>query len=86
MAVIGLYGPLTLAISTISALLYGGAQILCGKYLGENTLKRAKSTFNIDIVAALCCGLVITAIFNVYETDTERLFKRCGSRREVTFG
>ena len=53
MAVIGLYGPLTLAISTISALLYGGAQILCVKYLGENTLKRAKSTFNIDIVAAL---------------------------------
>jgi Na+-driven multidrug efflux pump/anti-sigma regulatory factor (Ser/Thr protein kinase) len=63
MAVIGLYSPLTLAISTISALLYGGAQILCGKYLGENTLKRAKSTFNIDIVAALCCGLVITVIF-----------------------
>lgn len=27
MAVIGLYGPLTLAISTISALLYGGTQM-----------------------------------------------------------
>ena len=62
-AVTGLYGPLAKVLDTINALLFGGAQILCGKYLGENTVKRTRGIFTLDIVAVLIVGVIFTVIF-----------------------
>jgi len=62
-AVTGLYVPLAKILDTINALLFGGSQILCGKYLGENTIKRAKSVFTLDVVTVLAVGLAATVIY-----------------------
>ena len=63
MAATGLYAPLAKVLDTINALMFGGAQILCGKYLGENTLKRAKSIFTIDMITMLIVGAAGTVLF-----------------------
>ena len=63
MAAAGLYGPVAKLLDTVNALLFGGAQILCGKYLGENILKRARSIFTIDIAAVLLIGTVTAVLF-----------------------
>ena len=63
MAAAGLYGPVCKIMDTVNALLFGGAQILCGKYLGENTLKRAKSVFTLDLIAIFVFGIVASVLF-----------------------
>lgn len=63
MAVTGLYGPLAKVLDTINALIFCGAQILCGKFLGENTLKRAKSVFTLDMIVMTIIGLLFSVMF-----------------------
>ena len=63
MAAAGLYGPLAKFLDTVNALMFGGAQILCGKYLGQNVLKRAKSIFTLDMVTIVILGLIGTVLF-----------------------
>ena len=63
MAAAGLYGPLAKILDTINALMFGGSQILCGMYLGENTLKRAKSIFTLDMITILIIGIAGTVLF-----------------------
>ena len=50
-------------LDTINALLFGGAQILCGKYLGENTVKRARSIFTLDMITVLIIGTMFSLLF-----------------------
>lgn len=59
----GLYGPMAKGLDTINALIFGGAQILCGKYLGENTLKRARSIFTLDMITVSVIGIAGTVLF-----------------------
>lgn len=63
MAAAGLYGPLAKFLDTVNALMFGGAQIMCGKYLGENVLKRAKSIFTLDMITIVMLGLAGTVLF-----------------------
>ena len=63
MAAMSLYTPLAKILDTLNALMFGGAQILCGKYLGENTLKRAKSVFTLDMISMLILGGAGTVLF-----------------------
>lgn len=63
MSATGLYGPLAKMLDTINALMFGGAQILCGKYLGENTLKRARGIFTLDVVVVTLIGFFTTILF-----------------------
>ena len=63
MAVTGLYGPLSMILTTINALIFTGSQILCGKCLGENTLKRAKGIFTLDMIVMTAIGLIGTVMF-----------------------
>lgn len=58
MAVTGLYGPFAKICDSLNVLMFGGAQILCGKYLGENTVKRARAIFSIDILVMSIIGAV----------------------------
>ncbi|MCR5808719.1 MAG: hypothetical protein K6G56_04065 [Clostridiales bacterium] len=36
MSAVGLYSPLNMLVSSVSAILVGGSVILCGKYMGQN--------------------------------------------------
>lgn len=73
MAAAGLYGPLAKFLDTINALLFGGSQILCGKYLGENTLKKARSIFTIDMVTILIVGVLTTVVFMFFPSAAARM-------------
>lgn len=62
MAVTGLYGPFAKTLDSLNVLMFGGAQILCGKYLGENMVKRAKAIFSIDILTMTALGAAGTIL------------------------
>lgn len=63
MAVTGLYGPLAKVLDTVNTLIFCGSQLLCGKYLGENTVKRAKGIFTLDMMIMTIIGAVSTLLF-----------------------
>jgi Na+-driven multidrug efflux pump len=63
MAVTGLYAPLAKILDTLNALMFGGSQILCGKYLGENMLKRAKCIFSLDVMIMAIIGTIGSILF-----------------------
>lgn len=73
MATTGLYGPLAKILDMINALVFGGAQILCGKYLGGNTVKRAKSIFTLDMLIILVVGLITTISFMFFPTYVAKI-------------
>jgi len=66
MAVTGLYTPLAKILDTINALMFGGAQILCGKYLGENVLKKARGIFTIDVFSISIIAVIATMLFELF--------------------
>ena len=63
LAATGLYGPVSQVLNTINVLLFCGAQVLCGKYLGANTLKRARSIFTLDVVFVSIIGAIASVLF-----------------------
>ena len=63
MAVTGLYGPLATILNMINTLIFCGAQILCGKYLGENVLKRARGIYTLDMIVITIIGALGTVMF-----------------------
>ena len=62
MAVTGLYGPFSKILDSLNVLMFSGAQILCGKYLGENMVKKARSIFSIDIFTVIVLGIIGTVL------------------------
>ena len=49
MTAIGLYGPVSMLITTVSFVLVSGSQIMCGKYMGRNQIEGTKRIFSLDI-------------------------------------
>ena len=62
MAVTGIFGPVTNFLNAINALFFGGAQVLCGKYLGRRMEERTKSIFTIDISVMIVVAILLTAV------------------------
>ena len=56
MSAIALYSPIRLLMSALTALLFGGATILCGRYLGRNQQEKVQNIFSLDIFLAACAG------------------------------
>ena len=50
MAITGLFLPFNKMLDAVNALMFGGAQILCGRYLGKNMISRTRSVFTLDII------------------------------------
>lgn len=75
-AATGLYGPPAKVLDTINALIFGGAQILCGRYLGENTLKRARSIFTLDMITVTLIGIAGTVLFFFFPEAVARVVTR----------
>ena len=49
MSAVGLYGPLSMMIGALSAVLSGGSAIICGRYLGQNEQGKLQSAFSLDL-------------------------------------
>ena len=50
MAVTGLFSPVTNLLNGVNALIFGGAQVLCGRYLGKKMAERTCSIFTLDMI------------------------------------
>ena len=87
MSAVGVYGPVNMVLTTTSTVFMGGSQILAGKYIGMNQLKRARSVFIMDVLVVT--GFSILAIivlfiasafdltgFLVSETEVRIIFNR----------
>ena len=60
MAVTGLFSPVSNFLNGINALVFGGAQLLCGKYLGRHMTERTRSIFSLDMVTIILCSGMLT--------------------------
>ena len=60
MAVAGLYGPVSMFLGAISAMLVGGSQILCGKSMGKNLVTEMRNTFSLDLAVSAVLGVLAT--------------------------
>lgn len=63
LSVIGLYYPMLKLADTVNAVLVGGSQILCGKYLGRGELDKTRKVFSLDLFVTVCFSLVIVGAF-----------------------
>ncbi len=62
MSAIALYSPIRLLMNALSALLFGGSTILCGRYLGRNQQEKIQSLFSLDIFLAAASGTVFCLV------------------------
>ena len=60
MSAIALFGPINLLTYAISILLFGGATILCGTYMGRNQFDRVQGLFSVDLALAFAVSVVVT--------------------------
>lgn len=65
MAVTGLFSPASNFLLAVNMLFFGGAQVICGRYLGKNMAERTNGVFTLDLIATFVVSLVLTALFEV---------------------
>ena len=81
MAVTGLFSPVTNLLLGVNALIFGGAQVLCGKYLGKKMAERTRSIFSLDmIIMALISAVLLLAC----EVFPEAIAAAIGAKGELT--
>lgn len=61
LSALALFSPVNFLIVAVGAIFLGGAQILCGEYLGRNRIEEMKEVFSLDISAVTVVGLLLTA-------------------------
>ncbi len=61
LAVTGLFLPAIKMLDTINSLMFGGSQLLCGKYIGAKSVDRSKSIFTLDMLSILSISMVFIA-------------------------
>lgn len=66
LAVIALFLPVTRILDTVSSIFLGGAQILCGQYIGRNRQDRYIAVFSTDLFILVLFGLAATACCLVF--------------------
>ena len=65
MSAVGLFSPLNMLVSSISAILIGGSVILCGKYMGQNKQGEMHNIFSLELVLAFIIAAAFTVLFLV---------------------
>ena len=73
MSVVGLYNPIYTCFLTISTILLGGTQVLCGKYLGRNEFDKTNDIFSIDIFIVMLLGISISLIMFIFASPISLL-------------
>ncbi len=59
MAVTGLFCPVTNLLNGVNALVFGGAQVLCGRYLGKKMAERTRSVFSLDMIIMTIISVIL---------------------------
>lgn len=62
MSAIGVYGPISMLISSVSQIFMGGSQILCGKYFGKNQIHRIQDIFSLNMLMSVLFSLFVTLL------------------------
>ena len=87
MAAMGLYTPINTALRALSAMLVGGATILCSRYMGQNQQKKMQSIFSLSLLLSGLISVAVIVLFAVSyglgitkamakEPEVTRLFHR----------
>ncbi len=66
MTAVGLYVPYNLAIVAVTAMLVGGATIVCGEHLGRNDQAGIQNTFALDMMLTGIISLIVTAAHLIF--------------------
>ena len=62
MAVTGLFSPVSNFLIAVNMLFFGGAQVICGRYLGKNMAQRTNGVFTLDLIVTFLVAIVLTAL------------------------
>ena len=62
MAITGLFNPVSNFLNALNVLIFSGAQVLCGKYLGKRMAERTKSIFSLDMITIVIISLILTGV------------------------
>ena len=62
MSAVGLYGPINQLLYSMGLMLVTGSTILCGKYMGENQLRRMENVFSLDLILCTVIAVAGTAV------------------------
>ena len=65
LSAVGVYNPVYLFLCALSAILLGGSQILCGKFLGMHQIKKMQSVFSLNMILALLLSVIFTVLMFV---------------------
>ena len=82
MTVIGLYMPAMKIIETINAVLLGGSQILCGRFLGKNQVDRTRNVFSLDMFLIVSASVLFSLICFIFPMNLARLFGADGANAD----
>ena len=65
MSAIGLYSPLGLLISSVSAILVGGSSILCGEYMGQNQQDKLQNVFSLNLILSALIAMLFVLLYGL---------------------
>ena len=80
MAVTGLFSPVTNLLNGVNALIFGGAQVLCGRYLGKKMVERTRSIFTLDMIIM---GAISSCLLFSCEFFPDNIAVFIGARNEL---
>ena len=84
MSAIALYSPIRLLMGALTALLFGGSTILCGRYLGRNQQEKVQNLFSLDIILAAGAGAVFSLFMIIIGSlDLSTFLTRDGAVRHA---
>ena len=63
MSAVGLYFPLNMLITAISAIMVGGSVILCGKYMGQNQQEKLHNVFSLNLTLSTLVAVAFILLF-----------------------
>lgn len=76
LAVIALFMPIERTLTTINTIFLGGAQILCGQYIGKNQVRKSVGVFSTAVFFLVAIGLGITLTCVLFCGPIASLFVR----------
>ncbi len=69
MAITGLFSPVNNLMGGINALIFGGAQVMCGKYLGKKMAERTRSIFSLDMIVMMSVSVILLFVCEMFPSS-----------------
>ena len=66
MSAIGFYYPLSRIMITIGEVMFGGTQVVCGKFMGRNQSDKISGVFTLNIISVTAFGLLMAAVMYLF--------------------